>query len=77
MSRVKKRAGCPALQSRAAHPRYGLAESVVREAVQKAGFKLAAQGDLYRNPNDTRDWNAAPMAAKEKHGHHSPQSGSS
>jgi predicted methyltransferase len=43
-------------------------ESVVRDEVQKAGFKLAAQGDFLRNPGDTRDWNDAPGASKDRRG---------
>lgn len=43
-------------------------EKVVRDEVVKAGFKLAAQADFYRNPSDSRDWNTAPSAAKEKRG---------
>ena len=43
-------------------------ESVVRDEVQKAGFTLAAQADFLRNPSDTRDWNDAPGASKERRG---------
>ena len=43
-------------------------ESLVRDEVQKAGFKLAAQGDFLRNPGDTRDWNDAPGASKDRRG---------
>lgn len=43
-------------------------EKVVREEIEKAGFKLAAEADFLRNPNDTRDWNAAPGAAGGKRG---------
>lgn len=43
-------------------------EKVVREEVSKAGFKLVEQGDFLRNPTDTRDWNDAPFAAKERRG---------
>src|SRR5438552_13985419 len=38
-------------------------EKVVREQVEKAGFKLAAEGQLLRNPADARDWNSSPGAA--------------
>ena len=38
-------------------------EKVVKEEVEKAGFKLAAEGDFLRNPQDTRDWNSSPGAA--------------
>lgn len=35
-------------------------ESVVREEVVAAGFKLVAEADFLRNAHDKRDWNAAP-----------------
>jgi predicted methyltransferase len=38
-------------------------EKVVREEVERAGFKLAGSADFLRNPEDTRDWNASPGAA--------------
>jgi alanyl aminopeptidase len=40
-------------------------ESVVRDEVQKAGFKLAAEGSFLRNPQDARDWNSSPLAAEQ------------
>jgi len=43
-------------------------EQVVRDEVAQAGFKLEAEGDFLRNPEDTRDWNASPRAAAEKRG---------
>jgi predicted methyltransferase len=43
-------------------------EKVVRAEVEKAGFKLEAEGDFLKNPGDTRDWNAAPMGPAEKRG---------
>jgi len=43
-------------------------EKVVREEVEKAGFKLAASGQFMKNAEDTRDWNASPRAAAEKRG---------
>lgn len=43
-------------------------ESAVREDIEKAGFKLAAEAEFLRNPSDTRDWNAAPFAAGERRG---------
>jgi predicted methyltransferase len=43
-------------------------EKAVREEIEKAGFKLAAEGDFLRNPKDPRDWNTAPFAAAEKRG---------
>jgi predicted methyltransferase len=43
-------------------------EKAEREDVEKAGFKLAAEGKAWRNPADTRDWNTAPFAAADKRG---------
>ena len=38
-------------------------EAVVKEEVEKAGFKLVAEGKFLRNPDDARDWNSSPGAA--------------
>jgi predicted methyltransferase len=43
-------------------------EQRVRQEVQQAGFRLDAEGDFLRNPQDPRDWNAAPNAAADKRG---------
>jgi predicted methyltransferase len=43
-------------------------ESVVKEEVQRAGFRLDAEGQFLRNPADPRDWNASPRAAGERRG---------
>lgn len=43
-------------------------EKVVRDEIEKAGFKLAAEADFLRNAADSRDWNPAPFAAAEKRG---------
>ncbi|AKT40936.1 class I SAM-dependent methyltransferase [Chondromyces crocatus] len=43
-------------------------EQVVREEIERAGFKLAAEATFLRNPDDPRDWNASPSAAGEKRG---------
>lgn len=43
-------------------------EPVVRQEIERAGFRLDASADFLRNPNDARDWNAAPGAAKERRG---------
>ena len=40
-------------------------EQVVRDEAQKAGFKLAAEGNFLRNPQDTRDWNSSRNAAQK------------
>jgi predicted methyltransferase len=43
-------------------------EDVVKKEVLAAGFKLDAESDVLRNPDDTRDWNSSPKAAGEKRG---------
>lgn len=43
-------------------------ERVVRTEVERAGFRLAAESDFLRNPQDTRDWSASPRTAGEKRG---------
>lgn len=41
-------------------------EKVVREEIERAGFKLDSSADFLRNPADTRDWNASPKAAEKE-----------
>jgi predicted methyltransferase len=43
-------------------------ESVVRDEVERAGFRLAATADFLRHPEDERDWNASPGAAGARRG---------
>lgn len=43
-------------------------EKVLRDEVEKAGFKLEAEASFLRNPADTRDWNASPRSAAERRG---------
>jgi predicted methyltransferase len=43
-------------------------ELVVREEVRRAGFQLADEAQLLRNPGDTRDWSASPGAAGPRRG---------
>ncbi len=45
-------------------------EQVVRDEVQRAGFKLVGNLDVMRRPDDTRDWNADPEIADEAHRFH-------
>jgi predicted methyltransferase len=40
-------------------------ESVVRDEVQRAGFRLESESEFLRNPADARDWNASPQAAEK------------
>ncbi|WP_438020965.1 SAM-dependent methyltransferase [Sorangium sp. So ce315] len=43
-------------------------EKVVREEVERAGFRIDAEAAFLRTPGDTRDWNASPMVAGDKRG---------
>jgi predicted methyltransferase len=43
-------------------------ESALRREVEAAGFRLAAEGDFLRNPDDARDWSASPRSAGERRG---------
>jgi predicted methyltransferase len=43
-------------------------EDAVKQEVTAAGFKLAAESDLLRNPDDKRDWSTSPRAAGERRG---------
>lgn len=41
---------------------------IVHQDILAAGFHLTEEADFLRNPDDTRDWNAAPGGAGEKRG---------
>jgi predicted methyltransferase len=43
-------------------------EPLVRKEVLRAGFRLDAESDFLRNPDDARDWNASPRSAGERRG---------
>ena len=43
-------------------------EKVVREEIERAGFKFGGEASFLRNPADTRDWNDAPSAAADRRG---------
>lgn len=43
-------------------------ESVLKSEIEQAGFKLVAEADFLRNPDDTRDWSTSPRVAGEKRG---------
>jgi predicted methyltransferase len=43
-------------------------ETIVRQEIEAAGFKLVADADFLHNPADTRDWNASPRTAGERRG---------
>nr|WP_293172688.1 SAM-dependent methyltransferase [Nannocystis sp.] len=40
--------------------------ALVRKEVEAAGFRLAAEGEFLRHPEDPMDWNASPRAAEAK-----------
>jgi predicted methyltransferase len=43
-------------------------EKVVREDLERAGFKLGGEAAFLRNPADTRDWNDSPREAGDRRG---------
>ena len=43
-------------------------EAVVKQEVLAAGFRLEAESDVLRRPDDARDWNSSPRAAGERRG---------
>ncbi|HEX4406228.1 MAG TPA: SAM-dependent methyltransferase [Polyangia bacterium] len=43
-------------------------ESVVKDELSRAGFRLATEADFLRNPADTRDWNDSPRVAGDRRG---------
>ena len=51
----------------ACEPLHRIDEQVVRDEIQRAGFKLVAESDFMRNPGDTRDWNADPGKDPRSH----------
>ena len=59
------RAGTEATEVKTLHR---IEEKVVRAEIEKAGFRMRAEGTFLRNASDPRDWNASPMAAAEKRG---------
>lgn len=43
-------------------------ETVLREEVERAGFRLAAEAAFLKNPDDTRDWSTSPRVVGERRG---------
>jgi predicted methyltransferase len=43
-------------------------EETLRDEVEHAGFRLVAEGNFLRNPQDTRDWNDSPRQAGDRRG---------
>jgi predicted methyltransferase len=48
-------------------PLHRIDEKLVREEVERAGFKLVEEASFLRNPADTRDWNANPGSDPKSH----------
>lgn len=60
--------GRPGTGTRETQTLHRIEESVVRDEVERAGFRLKGEGDFLRNPKDTRDWNDSPSAAGDRRG---------
>lgn len=60
--------GRPGTGTTEAETLHRIEEKVVREEIEKAGFKLAAEASFLKSASDTRDWNASPRSAAEKRG---------
>jgi predicted methyltransferase len=60
--------GRPGTGTTEAETLHRIEEKVVREEIEKAGFKLAAEASFLKSEADTRDWNASPRSAAEKRG---------
>ncbi|MBL0218381.1 MAG: class I SAM-dependent methyltransferase [Myxococcales bacterium] len=43
-------------------------EETLKQEILAAGFKLDAESDVLRMPDDKRDWNSSPKAAAERRG---------
>jgi predicted methyltransferase len=43
-------------------------EPVLRAEIEKAGFKLVRESNVWRVPGDTRDWSTSPRVAGERRG---------
>ena len=43
-------------------------ETMVREEIERAGFKLVREASFLRSADDTRDWSTSPSTAAEKRG---------
>lgn len=59
------RAGTGATEVQTIHR---IEKKVVIEDVQKAGFKLAGEGEFLHHPEDTLDWSTAPFPGNTKRG---------
>ncbi|HEX2671089.1 MAG TPA: SAM-dependent methyltransferase [Polyangiaceae bacterium] len=43
-------------------------EKVLREEIERAGFRLVSEGSFLKNPSDTRDWSTSPRVVGERRG---------
>jgi predicted methyltransferase len=59
------RAGSAATEVKSIHR---IEEKLVKDEIERVGFKLVAEGEFLRNAEDRRDWNTAPFAAGDKRG---------
>lgn len=60
--------GRPGTGSTETQTLHRIEEKVLREEIERAGFKLAAEASFLRNPSDTRDWNDSPREAGDRRG---------
>lgn len=72
-----KHGGIYGIIDHSARPSAGLAdvktlhridEKVVREEIERAGFRLVREASFLRNAGDTRDWSTSPSTAAERRG---------
>jgi predicted methyltransferase len=60
--------GRPGTGSTEVETLHRIEESVIKDEIARAGFRLAEEGTFLRNPSDTRDWSASPRTAGERRG---------
>ncbi len=65
---VVDHSSAPGAGTSAAQSLHRIEEPVVVSEVQAAGFQLTDSADFLRNPDDARDWNAAPSTAGGRRG---------
>jgi predicted methyltransferase len=65
---VVDHSAAPGAGSSVAETLHRVEESLVREEIEAAGFRLARSADFLRNPDDPRDWNAGPRGAGARRG---------
>ncbi len=60
--------GRPGTGSSEVQTLHRIEESVVKDEIVAAGFRLAGEGAFLRNPSDARDWNDSPKQAADRRG---------